>query len=206
MHTDYLPQSPNGLLHWLTTQETELTTAIGDTMGAAESERAAFLAAVAAWKAPIAEIVELTDRLKQLKASLPEVRQAQLPILRAFINRSLTFPGCTPAIIERLEWAPVGGERDLEQARPRLSAEAQRGGVKIVVKRAGFEAANVYVRRRGQEEWTLLAERKRKFPLYDQRPLAVAGAPEVREYRAIGVVDDEEIGQPSEVQEVVFAG
>jgi hypothetical protein len=78
--------------------------------------------------------------------------------------------------------------------------------VKIMVKRPGFQAANVYARVRGEPEWTLIAERLLKFPYYDPRPLATAGTPEVREYMAIGVVNDEEIGQPSEAQEVVFAG
>jgi hypothetical protein len=36
--------------------------------------------------------------------------------------------------------------------------------------------------------------------------LAVAATPEVREYRAAGVVDDEEIGLPSVAVEIVFAG
>ncbi len=148
----------------------------------------------------------LTERLRERKAVLPAVRKAQLPVIRAFINRCVTYPDCTPGIIERLEWAATGGGLDLAQARPRLTAEAQRGGVKIMVKRAGFEAANVYARRRGEEQWTLIAERKRKFPYYDQRPLAVAAVPEVREYRAIGVMNDEQAGQPGEVQEVVFAG
>jgi len=33
----------------------------------------------------------------------------------------------------------------------------------------------------------------------------VANAPEVREYMAIGVVKDEEVGQMSEIKEVVYA-
>jgi hypothetical protein len=45
-----------------------------------------------------------------------------------------------------------------------------------------------------------------KFHYYDESPLAVAGVPEVREYVAHGVVDDEEVGEASEIKEVVFAG
>ena len=48
--------------------------------------------------------------------------------------------------------------------------------------------------------------RKRKFPYYDESPLAVANTPEVREYMAIGVINDEEIGQMSEIKEIVYAG
>jgi hypothetical protein len=43
-------------------------------------------------------------------------------------------------------------------------------------------------------------------PKYDEAPLAVANTPEVREYMALGIIDDEEIGQPSEIKEVVYAG
>jgi hypothetical protein len=31
-------------------------------------------------------------------------------------------------------------------------------------------------------------------------------SPEVREYMTVGVIKDEEIGQPSEIKEVVYAG
>ena len=52
----------------------------------------------------------------------------------------------------------------------------------------------------------LLDVRKRKFPYFDESPLAVPNTPEVREYMAIGVVADEEVGQMSEIKEVVYAG
>ena len=43
-------------------------------------------------------------------------------------------------------------------------------------------------------------------PYDDHTELAVAGTPEVREYRAIGVLADEEMGQPSDIVTVTFAG
>ncbi len=70
----------------------------------------------------------------------------------------------------------------------------------------GFDAVNIYRRIKGQVQWQLVAVRKRRFPYFDESDLAVAGQPEVREYMAIGVVNDEEIGQMSEIKEVVYAG
>ncbi len=183
-----------------------MTQALADTIGAPESERTEFLAAVGAFKATVRPLVEMLEMVKRLKATLPDVKKAQLPIIRAFINRCQTHPGCGPGIIKQLEWDPINHNLNLDDARPRLRAEVQRGSVRIMVKRPGFEAVNVYVRLRGAPGWTLLAERKCKFPYYDTRPLTIPGTPEVREYMAIGVVNDEETGQPSEVQEVVFAG
>ena len=42
-----------------------------------------------------------------------------------------------------------------------------------------------------------------QIPLRRRKPTAVAGTPEVREYVAHGVVDAEEVGEPSEIKEVV---
>jgi len=55
-------------------------------------------------------------------------------------------------------------------------------------------------------QWKLIAVRNRKFPEYYEAPLTVPNTPEIREYMAIGVIDDEEIGQTSEIREVVYAG
>ena len=52
----------------------------------------------------------------------------------------------------------------------------------------------------------LIAVRKRKFPRCDGQPFAVANTPEVRECMAISVVNDEEVGEMSEIKEVVYAG
>jgi len=80
------------------------------------------------------------------------------------------------------------------------------GKVRVDERKPGFEAVNLYLRRKGEANWKLASIRKRKFPIYDETPLAVAGTPEVREYRAIGVVNDEETGQPSVAVEIRFAG
>ena len=68
------------------------------------------------------------------------------------------------------------------------------------------DAVNIYRRIKGQVQWQLIAVRKRRFPFFDESDLAVPNTPEVREYMAIGVVNDEEIGQMSEIKEVVYAG
>ena len=95
---------------------------------------------------------------------------------------------------------------DPNTARPSITAKAQQGRVKIDGRKPGFEAVNIYSRIKGAVQWKLIAVRKRKFPYFDESPLAVAGTPEVREYMAIGVLNDEELGQPSEIKEVVYAG
>jgi hypothetical protein len=206
VNTDYIPVSYKNLRGWLTLQQTDLTTALAATLGMTTAERDAFLAAVGTLLPKLTEIVDLMDRLDQKTADLPVILDAQIPLIRAAIKRAKTSPGCTPAIQEQLDWVGAAQNIDPDTARPTITVEAQRGRVKIDGRKPGFEAVNIYVRKKGDVQWKLIAVRKRKFPYYDESPLAVANTPEVREYMAIGVVSDEESGQPSEIKEVVYAG
>jgi len=68
-----------------------------------------------------------------------------------------------------------------------------------------LDGINLYSRLPGATEFTLL-----KYvgvsPFLDTRPLAVAGVIEKREYYAVGVVNDVEVGFPSPTITVIFSG
>lgn len=206
MPTDYVPQSYKNQRDWLTLQQTDLTLALSATMGMTGAEHAGFQAAVSALLPRAAEIVDLMEQLEQKTADFDPIQDAQLALLRAAIKRAKTSAGCTPGLQEALQWVGDNSEFDPDTARPNITVEAQRGRIKIDGRKPGFEAVNVYCRKKGEVAWRLIAVRKRRFPYYDEAPLAIPGTPEVREYMAIGVIDDEEIGQPSEIKEVVYAG
>ena len=206
MNTDYIPQSYKNLRDWLTLQQTDLTPTLATSLGMTTAERDAFLAAVGTILPKAAEIVALMEQLDEKTADFPMVLDAQIPLLRAAIKRAKTSPGCTPSIQEQLDWVGAAQNIDPEHARPSITVEAQRGRVKIDGRKPGFDAVSIYCRKKGDVQWRLIAVRKRKFPFYDEAPLAVPGAPEVREYMAIGIVNDEEVGQQSEIKEVVYAG
>ena len=206
MTADYVPQSYPNLNTWCVRQDTELTAPLATTIGMTAGERAAFLAAVDTVKTAVAPIVDLMQQLDELTANFPVILDAQMPIIRAAIKRAKTSPGCTPAIQTQLDWIGAAHTQHPGTSRPTIDAEAQRGRVKISGKKPGFEATNIYSRKKGDVSWKLIAVRKRKFPYYDESPLAVPNTPEVREYMAIGVIADEEIGEMSEIKEVVYAG
>ena len=52
---------------------------------------------------------------------------------------------------------------------------------------------NIYSKRDGDVDFIFLA-RDTQTPYLDNRPLKVAGKPEIREYKAMFVVGDQEIG------------
>jgi len=204
--TDYVPQSYKNLRDWLTLQNTEVTVALAATVGMTPDERTAYLASVGILLPRVTEIVDLMQQLEEKTADFEPILAAQVPLLRAAVKRARTSSGCTPGIQEQLEWVGDSTSFDPATARPSIEAEAQRGRVKITGKKPGFEAYNLYGRKKGDVQWKIIAVRKRKFPYNDEAPLTVANTPEVREYMAIGVIADEEIGQTSEIREVVYAG
>ena len=206
MNQDPVPQSYGNLKGWLSKQNTELTIAIATAMNMTTAERDAYLAAVAAILAPVSEIVSLMEQLEEKTAGFPDILETQLPILRSGMKRCKTSTGCTASIQTALGWIGASVNNDPAESRPNINIEAQRARVKITGNKPGFDAVNIYRRIKGEVQWKLIAVRKRRFPYYDESPLAVPGTPEVREYMAIGVVNDEEIGQVSEIKEVVYAG
>ena len=91
---------------------------------------------------------------------------------------------------------------------PVLAGKAMPGSVKISFQKEGVEAMSIYSHPVGStdpDEWEHLAN-DHHSPYHDTRALAVAGKPEVREYRARGVLSDVEIGQWSAVIKVTFSG
>lgn len=77
--------------------------------------------------------------------------------------------------------------------------------MRIKFSKSSTDGVNLYHRRKGQAEWSFLA-RDTKSPYDDHIVLSIANQPEHWEYRAYGVIDDEEIGLASDIVEVVFGG
>ena len=203
---DYIPQSYKNFRDWLTKQNTGLTAPLATTIGMTAGERTAYLGVVGVLLPAASGIVDLMEQLEQATGDFQPLLDAQLPHIRAAIKRAKTSPGCTPSIQLELDWVGADSSVNPDTARPTINVVAQNGRVKIEGRKPGFEAVNIYSRKKGELPWKLIAVRKRKFPYYDETPLTVPGTPEVREYMAIGVIADEESGVHSEIVEVVFAG
>ncbi len=79
------------------------------------------------------------------------------------------------------------------------------GYVGIKFTKKGVVGLNIYTRLQGTSQWTHLILSTHS-PYHDHHPLADSTKPEVREYMAIGVVNDAEIGMPSDIASITFAG
>ncbi len=78
------------------------------------------------------------------------------------------------------------------------------GQIRVDFTKEGCDSVAVYCRPRGTAEWTKLGNDSRS-PYYDTKPLANPNVPEVREYIGIGVIDDLEIGVPSDIVQITLS-
>ena len=87
---------------------------------------------------------------------------------------------------------------DLATAKPTLLGLDKRGGcVEVSFNLLTSEGVNIYSQRDGDTEFKFLA-RDTCSPYVDNRPLLVAGKPELRRYKAVFVIGDEEVSQFSD--------
>ena len=200
-----IPHSFKNLRDWLKLQIDDVA-GIGSACGMTGPEIIAYLASANLLHPKVAEIVTLMETLDEKTDDLEPHLATQLPLMRKAIARAKTHPGCIPSTILQMQWKGDAQEFNEETARPNIKLTAMNGRVKVEGNKPGFEAYNLYSRIKGQVAWKPIAIRKRKFPYYDDSALAVPNTPEVREYMAMGVINDEEVGVPSEIKEVVYAG
>jgi hypothetical protein len=204
MATDYIPRSYANLEQWLQNQQDTIAE-VGPVLGMSADEQAAYLASVQKLLDKVTPIVDLTCQLDHLKADFDPLMATELPNLHQQVKRLKTHSGYAPSIGLRMGWISERHEVDPASSQPSITATAAGLRVRIEGNKPGFEAVNLYMRRKGEPEWTQIALRKRRFPVYDETPPVNAGVPEIREYLCRGVVDDEETGLPSLVVEAVVA-
>ena len=206
MPTDIIPQSYENLHAWLTNLDTKIQTR-GPALGMSVADITAFRAKIAPWITKLQAVLDAQHALDFAVGQAQQEAAEQTKDLRRRIQNWKTSEGYDEGIGADLEIIADSDNFDPENYRPTLtSAEAFPGYVRIKGKKLGADSINVYARRKGEAEFQLIASRKSRFPFDDDRPLSNPGVPEVREYQLRGVVDDVEIGQPSSIVSVAFAG
>ncbi|MBP6609308.1 MAG: hypothetical protein KA258_07010, partial [Deltaproteobacteria bacterium] len=139
-------------------------------------------------------------------ASHDQLEERLLGELRGDIREIKASKQCSDGIKADLQIVASSSDASARSdAHPTFTAEAQAGFVRLRFRKLGFDSVNVYARQSGESEWRFLA-RDTNSPYDDHRELSKPGTPEVREYRLIGVVKDQESGTPSDATSVTFSG
>ena len=117
---------------------------------------------------------------------------------RALVRRIKAHPNYTPALGAQLGIEGPDVAVDLSEAKPTLTATAQMSGLVVIdFVKDKSDGVNLYSRRGAETAFTFLA-RDTASPYIDNRLPLVAGQPELRHYKAMYVLDDDEVGLPSD--------
>jgi hypothetical protein len=94
--------------------------------------------------------------------------------------------------------SPVAYPPQFDTFRPRLTASARPGFVRLTFSSLDGLGMRLQSRFRG-DDWRTLIEGTEFAAVDDHTPNEVPGSPELREYRAVPVVEGFEVGEPSEI-------
>lgn len=201
MLKDFFPSKDAELLIWLNSFRTKFATYAYDFATPPEDVGNLDML-INEMSIAVQEVATQKDMLAKTVAHKESMRKRIEAAVRAEANRLKSHKNYTEAIGQEL--GIISGKSIFNPAtyKPMPKSEVSRGIVRIKFKKKGIDGVNVYCRRKGEVAWQFRG-RDNNSP-YDERiVLTNLAQPEHWEYRLIGVIKDEEIGQPSDVIEVI---
>lgn len=201
---DYIPSADDAKIVWLTNLNDTI-----DTYATTLGITAPRVTQIKAWGNDLIAAINATNTAKQAWLAVAADKATQeatsLAGLRAEIAQWKPNPNMTPAIEAALKIVSSGGGFDPNTFKAEITGEVFSGYVRIKFKKGKSGGINLYSRLQGQTAWKFVS-RDTNSPYDDHTPLAVPNTPEVRQYQAFGVLNDAQIGQPSDIVSVTFGG
>lgn len=203
MSATYMPRSDAELVVWLGNYQTALPVQAKG-LGMAPSEQKESLDSAKALAQSIQEDEQKRAEWLAATARTTALKQQALPVIQRTIERLRNTSGFTEEVNKALMAVPPRAQAlALAEHKPVIRGSVAGGKVRVSWTRGSLDGINVYCRKQGETGWTLLG-RDNRPPFDDLRPLPLTA--EVREYRAVGVFRDEEVGQPSDIISLTVGG
>lgn len=201
---DYVPTTDGGLKKWVGNIKTNVPTLVTQL-----EITPARLTNITGWCDSLLTAMTAAEQAKNIWLAASQAKQTQantsLTGLRAEIAKWKLADGMTDAIAAELQIVGGGTPFNPETYKAQINAQVFSGYVRIKFTKLGADGIILNSRIKGTMGWKFVS-RDTNSPYDDHTPLAVAGQSEVREYQAFGVLNDAQIGQPSDIVTVTFAG
>ena len=195
--SDYIPARDNDFLVWHD-QFKAAATAQAATLGLTPADTGAVGADNASLHTKITALNNAAAVAQQATADKTATRQTVEKNVRALARRIKAQTSYTTAIGAQLGIEGPQDTTDLTTAQPTLDGTDQTGGVvQLNFSKSKSDGVNIYCKRDGDADFVFLA-RDTSSPYVDNRPLLVAGKPELRTYQAVYILNDQEIGNYSD--------
>ena len=156
------------------------------------------------------EIIDGISAVKAQKGVLKSTVEAKNLVvetqgaeLRYLIGRIKKMAGYTEAIGKDLGVVGSTVPFDPTEFKPIISTSLDGGYVRIKFAKKGTQGINLYGKNKAGGDWKLVG-RANKSPYDIQIVLENPNQPEHWQYRAYGVINDLEVGLPSDIAEIIF--
>lgn len=202
INMDFIPSNEPGLVIWLTNYKTKIAT-IGATIGLTPAEIAAEQALCQGIIDAINASAAKESELLAANVAKNNVKKENIGTLRKSIDGHKKDGKLTEEQVQELKVKGTAAAFDADAYKTVLSVSIVAKQVRVGFEKQGVQGINLYHRKKGSASWLFLA-RATKSPYIDNIILAAPNQPEHWEYQAYGVMDDKEIGQPSDIVEVVY--
>jgi hypothetical protein len=203
MKKDYIPDSPQGIVNWTTNFLAEID-AVATRISWPTAQVTALKTRLTNLKNAAQAVLDKQNDLEAATGQLDQMKLIEVPEIRIDTNNLKTTRGFNEGDGRTLQVLTTTGEFDPDTYKPPLAASSKPNRVELIAKKNGADSINLYSRIKGQAAFTLLAAKRVRFPFEDTTPPATPGQPEEREYQAIGVLGDDEIGLPSDIVSAIF--
>ena len=201
---NYFPAKEGSLVLWFDNFTTKLAL-YAVALGLLPADITDITAKITEAKTSIDDANNAKQTLKHLESAKKAKKGDTIDYLRGKIARMKTEAGYTEAIGRDLGIVSSSDTIDPHTYKPTITAKAFPKYIEVGFVKKGIDAVDIYKRIKGEVEWKFLA-RSTHSPHHDNTDLAHAGTPEVREYMAIGLIGDEEVGLESDVVTAIYDG
>ena len=203
MKKDFFPDSWRNIRDWCDHFITNASQHLTGITGWDGPRISALLLTVAAIRDAAQAILDAEAVMEAKIGIFDELLPAKLAVLRKDVNNLKTSDGWDDGKGNVLGVNAPPAALNPNTLKPPLEVDSKLGRNVIMAKKLGAHSLNIYWRYLGETIWHLLAAKRVRFPLEDQTPTP-DGKPAVREYRAIAVIGDDEVGTPSDIVEATF--
>jgi len=198
---DYIPTTDAELIPWLTNYKLKLQEITAQLMLPMQPDDN-LLYEIDMYIQSIHNAITKKEEWSKAVADKNDQGAKILAKVRARTNLIKASSGYTDGIGQELGVIGTTKRVDVVNYKPSIKVELIAGVIRISFKKNNTDGINLYRRRKGELQWQFVA-RDTVSPYEDRIQLQNPGQPEHWEYRAIAVLKDQEIGQPSDVVEVV---
>lgn len=206
MKKDFVPDSFQNLFNWADNLFKQIALQ-GPTLGWTAAQITAFQTPVGQIRDSAQAVLDKQGDLDLAVGALRQTLQANLSGIRRDINNLKTSPGYNDGVGADMGILTSGSDKiDQKTYQPELKVSVINGHPRLTGKKRGVDSFNIYSRIKGTSTFNLIAAKRVKFPYEDDSPVAKPGTPEEREYQIVGVIGDDEVGQPSNIANAVVPG